>query len=36
MQERVELIGGKIKINSKAGNGSTVHTIFPGDVINLK
>jgi two-component system sensor histidine kinase UhpB len=36
MQERVELIGGKIKINSKAGNGTTVHTIFPGDVINLK
>ncbi|MDR3668674.1 MAG: response regulator [Ignavibacteriaceae bacterium] len=36
MQERVELIGGKIKINSKAGNGTTVHTIFPGEVINLK
>jgi PAS domain S-box-containing protein len=36
MQERVELIGGKIKINSKAGNGTTVHTIFPGDVLNLK
>jgi PAS domain S-box-containing protein len=36
MQERVELIGGKIKINSKAGNGTTVHTIFPRDVINFK
>ena len=36
MQERVELIGGKIKINSKAGNGTTVHTIFPGEVISLK
>jgi PAS domain S-box-containing protein len=36
MQERVELIGGKIKINSKPGGGTTVHTIFPGDVINVK
>jgi PAS domain S-box-containing protein len=36
MQERVELIGGKIKINSKAGSGTIVHTIFPGDVLNLK
>jgi PAS domain S-box-containing protein len=36
MQERVELIGGKIKINSKPGQGTTVHTIFPGEVINYK
>jgi PAS domain S-box-containing protein len=36
MQERVELIGGKIKILSKPGSGTTVHTIFPGEVLNIK
>ena len=36
MQERVDLIGGRIKINSKPGQGTTVHTIFPGEVLNFK
>ncbi|MDR3610008.1 MAG: response regulator [Ignavibacteriaceae bacterium] len=36
MQERVELIGGRIKITSKPGGGTTVHTIFPLEVINIK
>jgi len=36
MQERVELIGGKIKINSKPGGGTQIHVIFPSETLNSK
>ncbi len=29
MQERVELIGGKLEINSSIGKGTVIHAIFP-------
>lgn len=36
MQERVELAGGKLKILSKPGSGTTVHAIFPADSLKEK
>ncbi len=35
MQERVELIGGRIKIDSKPGGGTQIHVIFPTEALNL-
>jgi PAS domain S-box-containing protein len=34
MQERVELVGGKLKINSIPGEGTDIHAIFPVDFLN--
>ena len=34
MQERVELIGGRIKIDSKPGGGTQIHVIFPSEALN--
>jgi signal transduction histidine kinase len=31
MQERVELVGGILKINSKPGKGTVIHAVFPLD-----
>jgi PAS domain S-box-containing protein len=36
MQERVELIGGRIKINSKPGGGTQINVVFPSEVLNSK
>jgi PAS domain S-box-containing protein len=34
MQERVELVGGKLRLNSKKGAGTDIHAIFPVDFLN--
>jgi PAS domain S-box-containing protein len=34
MQERVELVGGKLRINSIQGEGTDIHAIFPVDYLN--
>lgn len=31
MQERVELVGGKLRINSSPGEGTEIHAVFPED-----
>jgi PAS domain S-box-containing protein len=36
MQERVELIGGKLKIITKPGGGTKLHAIFSVNVVNSK
>jgi len=34
MQERVELVGGKLRINSVVGEGTDIHAIFPVEYLN--
>jgi signal transduction histidine kinase len=36
MQERVELIGGRININSKPGGGTQIHVVFPKEALISK
>ncbi len=33
MQERVELVGGKLRIDSVTGEGTNVHAVFPADYL---